>query len=228
MGTARPFGVIPARGGSKGIPRKNIRLFAGKPLIAWTILAALNARSLAGVVVSTDDQEIADLSRELGAAVPFLRPAALARDDTPGVEPILHMLGKHPAWQAVMVLQPTSPLRTSEDIDNCMALVNSVGAVSAASVFSPPTHPYWMYRINPNGRMLALIDAPAVANRQDLPPVYAMNGALYYADASWLQAKRTFVTDETIAFMMPGERSVDIDTAEEWRFAEQLLLERER
>ncbi len=109
------LGLIPARGGSKGIPRKNIQPIAGKPLIAWTIEAARTA-GLANVVVSTEDAEIAEVAREWGAEVPFMRPSELAADDTPGIEPVLHAIELLPDYEGVLLLQPTSPLRSSEDI----------------------------------------------------------------------------------------------------------------
>ena len=121
------LGLIPARGGSKALPHKNIRQFAGKPLIAWTIETALACPMLDRTIVSTDDPEIADVSRHWGAEVPFLRPAELARDDTPGIEPVLHAvrwLGENEGYRPdyVMVLQPTSPLRTTEDIEAAIQL----------------------------------------------------------------------------------------------------------
>src|SRR5690349_11475180 len=109
------LGLIPARGGSKGIPRKNIKPIAGKPLIAWTIEAALAARGLDGVVVTTEDPEIAEVARAYGAEVPFLRPMELAADETPGIDPVLHALDMLPGFDAVLLLQPTSPLRTAAD-----------------------------------------------------------------------------------------------------------------
>ena len=116
-GRPRTLALIPARGGSKGIPRKNIRLIAGKPLIAWTIEAALRSSLLDAVMVTTDDPEIAEVASRAGAQVPFLRPAALAQDDTPGIAPVLHALDMLPGYDAVLLLQPTSPLRNTADID---------------------------------------------------------------------------------------------------------------
>src|ERR1700733_1950126 len=114
------LGLIPARGGSKSIPRKNIKDIAGKPLIAWTIESALGSGLLAAVVVSTDDLEIGEVARRYGAETPFVRPAELARDDTPGVAPVLHALEVLPGFDAVLLMQPTSPLRTTEDINECI------------------------------------------------------------------------------------------------------------
>jgi len=220
---SRILGLIPARGGSKGIPRKNIKLIADKPLIAWTIEAALHSSCLSAVMVSTEDEEIAEVARHLGAEVPFLRPPALSQDTTPGVDPVLHMLEHMPGFDGVLVLQPTSPLRSTEDIDKCIGLAEDSQAYSVVSVSEPEKHPYWMYRLGSDRRLHALIEAPPAFRRQELPLIYALNGALYYARTDWLLQHRTFVTPETVAYVMPQERSVDIDTPIDWKLAELLL-----
>ncbi len=218
--------LIPARGSSKGIPRKNIKPIAGKPLIAWTIEAALSSQFLDAVVVSTEDEEIAEVARQWGSQVPFLRPQELAQDDTPGIDPVLHALKQLPEFDAMLVLQPTSPLRTTEDIDRCIGLALDLPASSVVSVSEPERHPYWMYRLGADQRLQPLIDVPPISRRQELPPVYAMNGALYYARTDWLWQHRTFVTNETAAYVMPPERSVDLDTLLDWKLAELLFKER--
>ena len=222
-GRLSTLALIPARGGSKGIPRKNIRSIAGKPLIVWTIEAALRSTLLDAVVVSTDDAEIAAVARLAGATVPFLRPAALALDGTPGIDPVLHALGAMPGYGAVLLLQPTSPLRSTADIDACLQLAMAQRAVSVVSVSEPDTHPYWTYRLGDDQTLERFVDAPTVARRQDLPPLFALNGALYYAQADWLMQGRRLVAPETLAYVMPRERSVDIDTLLDWQLAELLL-----
>lgn len=219
----RILGLIPARGGSRGIPRKNIKPLHGKPLLAWTIEAALRSTFLDAVVVSTDDEEIGRVAADWGAEVPFLRPRELAQDETPGIDPVLHALEQLPDFDTVVLLQPTSPLRTTDDIDQCIELARSSGAPSVVSVTEAAKHPYWMYRLGPDLRLKALIAAPPVTRRQDLPPVYSMNGAVYFARADWLRRHRTFVTDETVAYIMPPERSVDLDSMLDWQMAELLL-----
>lgn len=222
MGT---FALIPARGGSKGIPRKNIKLMAGKPLIAWTIEAALRSSSLDAVVVSTEDEEIAEVARKAGALVPFMRPAALAQDATPGIDPVLHALDQLPQFDSVLLLQPTSPLRATADIDGCLMLAAERGAPSVVSVCEPDTHPYWTYRLGADLSMQRLIDGVDATRRQDLPPLAALNGALYFADAAWLRRSGALVGPETLAYMMTREHSVDLDTPLDWKFAELLLKE---
>jgi len=217
--------LIPARGGSKGIPRKNVRSIAGKPLIAWTIEAALRSSMLKEVVVSTDDLEIAEVAQQWGARTPFMRPPELALDNTPGIDPVLHALDMLSGFDAVLLLQPTSPLRSTEDIDNCIALAERTNAQCVVSVCEPAQHPYWTYRLDGVGHLQPLQDLPFVSRRQELPPVYAANGALYFARTTWLQEKRTFITPETMGFVMPSDRSVDLDTAMDWKLAELLMKE---
>lgn len=221
----KTMGLIPARGGSKGIPGKNIKPMAGKPLIAWTIEAALRSDLLDAVVVSTDDTEIAAVARRVGAMVPFLRPTALAQDSTPGIDPVLHALDLLPEFTAVLLLQPTSPLRTTADIDACLRLARNRQAPSVVSVSEPDTHPYWTYRLGSDQSLQQFLDSPPVTRRQDLPPVFALNGALYYAQSHWLRQGRRLVGAETLAYVMPRERSVDIDNLLDWRMAELLLKE---
>lgn len=216
------FALIPARGGSKGIPRKNIRVMGGKPLIAWTIEAAHAARGIDSVVVSTEDAEIAEVARQWGAEVPFLRPAELATDETPGIDPVLHAIGMLPQHDAVVLLQPTSPLRSTADIEAVLALA-ATGAPSVVSLCAPDTHPNLMYSIDHAGRLNPLLpDAPAT-RRQDLPPVYGLNGAIYFARTAWVATRRTFIGAETLGYVMPGERSIDIDGPLDWKLAEILL-----
>jgi CMP-N-acetylneuraminic acid synthetase len=217
------FALIPARGGSKGIPRKNIREIAGKPLIAWTIEAARTARGVDAVVVSTEDNEIAEVARAWGAEVPFLRPVGLAADETPGIDPVLHTITLLPQYDAVLLLQPTSPLRSSADIEGLLALAGQTGAPSIVSLCESPVHPDWMYRMDQDNRINPLLSTPPATRRQDLPPVYALNGALYYARTAWLQEQRNFIGPGTLGYPMPEERSIDIDDWLDWRFAELFL-----
>lgn len=219
------FALIPARGGSKGIPRKNIKMIGGKPLIVWTIEAALRSTLLDAVVVSTDDPEIAEVARDAGAQVPFMRPAELAQDQTPGLDPVLHALEQLPQYDSVLLLQPTSPLRGTDDIDACLRLASERQAPSVVSVTEAETHPYWTFQINEGQALERMIAVPPVARRQDLPEVVAINGALYFADSKWLRSSGSLVTAETLAYVMTRERSVDLDTPLDWKFAELLLKE---
>lgn len=218
------LGLIPARGGSKGIPRKNVRLIAGKPLIAWTIEAALAATSLDRLVVTTDDPEIAQIAIEFGAEVPFLRPPELARDETPGIAPVLHAVDVLAGVETVVLLQPTSPLRTAADVDAAVNLAQTHGGVNVVSV-TEAAHAGWCFTMD-DGGLLDVIGRDVAARRQDLPKQYALNGAIYVGAADRLKIDRSFLVPRTTGYQMPVERSVDIDTMFDWRVAEMLLSER--
>jgi len=223
------LGLIPARGGSKGIPRKNIAMMAGKPLIAWTIEAARSSRSITRVVVTTDDVHIAATARAWGAEVPFIRPAKLARDNTPGMLPVMHAIrwmdkheNYHPSF--VMVLQPTSPLRASEDIDGAFDVAKKNHADAVVSVSSVRQHPFLMKAMDARGRLHPFIEsARDCATRQKLPKVFALNGAIYLARRTVLVTKETFYTNKTFGYVMAQEKSIDVDTKFDFRVAESLL-----
>lgn len=225
--------VIAARGGSKSVPRKNIALLGGKPLIAWTIEAARHARSITRTIVTTDDAEIASVARAGGADVPFMRPRELAADDTPGVAPIVHAvewLDEHEGYRPdiVVQLQATSPLRTAADIDAAVKLLGERGASSVVSVTAVEHHPYWMKTVDGDGWVHDYVaQAQPTANRQELPPLYRLNGAIYAASRQVLLSIGTWNTQRTAAYIMPFERSVDIDTAWDLSFA-QLVMDASR
>jgi CMP-N,N'-diacetyllegionaminic acid synthase len=219
------FALIPARGGSKDIPSKNKKIFAGKPLVVWTIEAALRSSLRSGVVVSTDDLEIAEIARRAGAQVPFKRPAELAQDQSPMLDTVLHALDQLPQYDSVLLLQPTSPLRTTDDIDGFLNLVAQKKTPSAVSITKAATHPYWTYRLNADQTMARFLGAAPVARRQDLPAAFSFNGAMYFADTDWLRGSGSLVSAETLAYVMSKEHSIDIDTPLDWKFAELLLKE---
>ena len=219
--------LIPARGGSKGIPRKNIRPFCGKPLLQWSIDAALAAACVDQVVVSTDDSEIADLAKAGGAEVPFLRPAELATDRAPGIAPVLHALEHLPRVSDVLLLQPTSPLRTSADIEAIVALCQQAGCESAVSLTPSAKHPAWMYKLSQERWLEPLLDLDEIDCRQLLPPAYVLNGALYLASREFLRREQVFIAAGTIGYLMPPERSMDIDTQLDWNLAEFLMKQQQ-
>lgn len=216
--------IIPARGGSKGIPRKNIKPLMGKPLIGWSIDAAKEASCVDRLIVSTEDEEIASVARGLGADVPFMRPAELAADDTPGIDPVLHAISQLPDCDWVLLLQPTSPLRSAEDIDGIWQFCQERGLPSAVSVCEVGKHPYWMYQCDAAQRLEPFVKGrPDVTRRQDLPTAYALNGALYLARTEWLLKQGSFIGPETLGYVMPPERSVDLDTPQDWCWVEFLI-----
>lgn len=219
----RVLGLIPARGGSKGLPRKNVLPLAGKPLIAWTIEAAHAASTLDRVVLSSDDDEIMRVTEAFGCEVPFRRPAHLAADDTPGIDSVLHALDALEGFDYVVLLQPTSPLRIAEDIDKAVQLCVISGAPSCVSVVAVDKPPQWMYSMEEGLLRPILASEIKLTRRQEAPPVYALNGAVYVADVESLQHTRSFVTEETVGYVMPPERSGDIDTVLDLAWCELLL-----
>ena len=213
----RVLALITARGGSKGLPGKNIRPAGGKPLLAWTVDAARGSRYCDRVVISTDDQAIADTARAHGCEVPFMRPADLATDSTSSMDVVLHALLALPGFDLLVLLQPTSPLRTSADIDGACELLLAQQAPACVSVTPAQESPYWMYSMTSGQALRPIVELPCgVTRRQDLPAAYSLNGAVYVARTTWLQQSRSFVTPQTVALVMPAQRSIDIDTLEDF------------
>jgi len=223
-GPLRILGIIPARGGSKGVPLKNIREVGGKPLIAWTIEEARQSRHIDRLVVSSDDDEILAVAAQYGCET-LKRPAELARDDTPAYDVVAHAAQHDPSCTHIVLLQPTSPLRTREDIDRCIELCLERDAPACVSVCEAETPPYWMYTIDGNGCLAPLFgrEAAAYTRRQLMPEVFALNGAVYVARTDWYLRNKTFVADETVPYIMPHERSLDIDTPFQLEFADYWL-----
>jgi N-acylneuraminate cytidylyltransferase len=219
------LGLITARGGSRGVPRKNVRMVAGRPLIGWTIEAAQQSRVLDRLVLSSDDEEIIDIARHLGCEAPFRRPAELAGDTTPSIDVVLHALAQLPGHDVVVLLQPTSPLRTAADIDACVQRLVASGAPSCVSVREAVDHPYWTYRVDTGGRLqpYARPVEGTPARRQDLPGAFAINGAIYATRVDRLLELRSLLNDATVAYAMPADRSTDIDTEDDLEIAERRL-----
>ena len=224
--------LITARGGSRSIPKKNIAPLAGKPLIAWTIEAALRSPALSRVIVSTDDTEIAEVAQQWGAEVPFMRPAELARDDSPHIPVVVHAiewLETHGEMRPeyVLLLQPTSPLRATEDIDNAIRLAFEKDADSVVSVCQAFSHPYLAKRITTDGRLEDFGPrSEGYLARQVLPPAYVVNGAIYLIRRDVLIEKQTFYTERTYAYVMPPERSLDIDSPWDLYLADLILRDK--
>jgi CMP-N,N'-diacetyllegionaminic acid synthase len=206
--------IITARGGSKGVLRKNLREIAGKPLIAWTIEAGRQSHYIDRLILSSEDPEVISMARSWSCEVPFVRPAELAGDETPGIDPVLHALKVLPErYDYVVLLQPTSPMRLAEDIDGCVETCLDHQAPACVTVTEVDQSPFWMYRLDTSRHLGPFIDQKNIpGRRQDLPPVYVLNGAVYVAQTAWLQQRRTFLAAETVAHIMPRERSLDVDT----------------
>jgi len=225
------LGLIPARGGSKELPKKNIRPLLGKPLIAWTIEQAKASRYVDRVIVSTDDEEIAEIVKQYGAEVPFMRPKELARDDIPGIDVVFHAMNwfiknENKQYDLIILLQPTSPLRTAEDIDKAIELLFFKKAKAIVSVCEVDHHPLWTNALPENGCMKNFIRKEIInKNRQELPTFYRLNGAIYLAYCNYIKEQKGFFGEETFAYIMPKERSVDIDSELDLKLAEILMKE---
>ncbi len=223
--------LITARGGSKGLPRKNILPAGGKPLIAWTIEAARKSR-VRSVIVSTDDEEIAQIARQCGAEVPFLRPSELAMDDTPHADVVLHAAeylrdsGALP--DAIALLQPTSPLLLASDLDGAIEAFTRSETRSLVSVCEPATHPFLAVTLDDGGRVHRFVDRPSRdMRRQEMPNVYAFNGAITIVSSDYLLATRNLTERDPMAYRMPVERSLDVDSAWEFLLVDLLLTQRQ-
>lgn len=226
----RVLGLIPARGGSKGVPRKNIKLLHGKPLLWYTAQAALGARRLGRVILTTDDEEIAAIGRECGLEVPFLRPAELAQDNTPTLPVAQHavrMLEEAgDRFDALCLLQPTNPLRRREDIDACIELLESSDADAVATILPVPAeyNPHWVYFQEESGllRLSTGEDAP-IPRRQSLPPAFHREGSVYVVRRDILMKSNSFYGRRFKGYLLDPALSANIDTPEDWEQAERLL-----
>lgn len=203
--------VIPARAGSKRIPQKNLYEVEGKSLLKITVEQALKSSFIDRVVVSTEDHLIATEARAAGADVPFVRPLELASDTTPGIEPILHAISQLPEYDYVILLQVTSPLRTVNDINEGIQHCFFMKAASCVAVKEVREHPAWMYTISNENRLSAFWPN-TFTRKQDLPAMYIVNGAFYMCSVNHIRQAKRLITEETVAYCMPEERSLDIDT----------------
>lgn len=208
--------IIPARGGSKGLPRKNILALGGKPLIAWAIEAAQASQYLDRVILSSDDDEIISVAASFGCEVPFKRHLSLAADDTPSSEVVIDALERCSGYDLVVLLQPTSPLRTAEDIDKTIEQCEVLNAPACVTVCETDQSPYWMFTLEREAYLLPIVQRSLLTRRQDLPSTYILNGAVYVARTDWFLKERTFISTTTVAYIMPASRSVDIDTEEDF------------
>lgn len=223
------LGLIVARGGSKGLPGKNIADLGGRPLIAWTVEAAKGSRHLDRVILSTDSPEIAATARAEGCEVPFLRPAELATDTAPVIDAVRHavdMLG-HQSWDYIVLLQATSPFRRSDDIDRAIACCDAQGAPGCISICELGKPAAWLLTRGPEGRLARLVgtDDPAApaGRRQDHDSIYVPNGAVYVARWDLLRRAGNFLPPDCASIVMERSRSIDIDTAEDLDLARHIM-----
>ena len=215
IGGKSVLAIITARGGSKGVPGKNILPVGGRPLIQWTIDAALGSRHVDRLILSSDDPAIIEIALKGGCEVPFQRDPALAGDDASSIDVVIDALQRVPGYDIAVLLQPTSPLRSSADIDGAIELLESTGAPACVSVRQADDHPYWTFRLG-DGCILAHLAEPPDGiplRRQNLPAAWCLNGAVYVAQVNWFLRERSFLSPQTAGYVMPAERSLDIDTA---------------
>lgn len=224
--------IIPARGGSKGLPGKNIKMLCGRPLIAYTIEAAVRSRKTDRVIVTTDSEEIAYIARQYGAEIPFMRPVNLAEDGSSAVDVYLHAVEFLRNKDGICsdkfaVLLPTAPLRDEIDIDNAITLFLKRKPTTLISVVEADIPISWYYRMDRDGVIQnADFDGKdSMNNRQQNDKYYIPNGAIYILDYKLLKSQRTYYAKDTIGYVMPRAKSVDIDSVDDFKYAEYLIKE---
>jgi len=225
MSNSKVLAIIPARGGSKGLPGKNIKILGDKPLIAWTIEAALNSEFICKVIVTTDCQEIASVAIRYGAEVPFIRPTELATDSAATVDVIDHAITfLDEDFDVIVVLQPTSPFRTQIDIQNAFELYSNNCTPSVVSVMKADKSPYWYFFRENNNKIQPVITLEGqFSRRQDLPDSYLLNGAVYIVGVKDFQRDRKLIFNDTLSFVMSKESSIDIDDIMDFKLAQLIL-----
>ena len=218
----RVVAIVPARGGSKGVPGKNLREVAGVSLLHRALHTTIACQYVDAVVVSSDDDAILEHAAQVSGVLTLLRPSELATDASSMAPVVDHVLSIHDA-DIVVLLQPTSPLPEVQHIDGGLRKFVDIGADSLVSVCPTRTSPYWMYRLADNERLQSVLPKLDAATRQELPETYQVNGALYIVGTSWFTKHHIFVDEQTIAYVMPAERSIDVDTPEDLIVAEAVL-----
>ena len=221
--------VIPARGGSKRLPRKNILDLAGKPLIAWTIETALESTYIDKLIVSTDDKSILNIAKKYDACIPYLRPYELATDESLTVDVVIHLLNEleknGERYDYIILLQPTSPLRRVDDIDKSIELLQNSSSDAVVSVCEAEHSPLWCNTLPDDLSMDNFIDESVKSKRsQDLPGYYRINGAIYIISTERLKEEKSFfLKDNVFAYKMGRENSIDVDEEIDFRMAEVFL-----
>lgn len=217
--------IIPARGGSKGLPGKNIIDFCGKPLINWTIDEAKKSKYINEIFVSTDDLAIKDVAEKNGIQISKLRSKELSMDDTLSIDVVLDVLNtpEFTKFDIVCMLQPTSPLRKAQHIDEAFEKFFEMDASCCVSVCENEFSPFWSFEIQ-EGKLKSLFSQESIPlRRQDLPNTYSLNGAIYIAKVDWLKETKSFLTNQTIAYVMGSKESIDIDDQEDLDLAKSIL-----
>ena len=222
--------IIPSRKGSKRLPNKNKLIINGKPLICWTIESALASKNINDVVISTDDLEIKNISQSYNVDVPFLRPKALSGDKASTIDVIFHAIEYYESigkfYDTIVLLQPTSPLRTTTDIDNSFKLL-SQEIHSVVSVCKLDHPPFWSNTLPTNKSLEFFMDKDFIGKRsQELPQYYRINGAIYIAKTNYLKVNKNFFGKKSKAFIMNPQNSIDIDTELDFKLCELMMKEK--
>lgn len=222
--------IIPARGGSKGVPGKNIKLLNGKPLLAYTTEIAMQSNYLTEVMVSTEDEQIKNVAERLGMKVPFMRPLALAQDKTPTIDVLIHALEWYEKqnifFESVCLLQATSPFRTVEFLDKAIAKFIESDSDSLVSVQKVPHeyNPHWTFEVNEDGNLkIATGETKIISNRQDLPMAYHRDGSIYITKTKVILEQNSLYGRSTTFIESDPELYVNIDTMDDWEKAEKML-----
>lgn len=224
----RVLGIIPARGGSKGLPDKNIRLLIGKPLINWSVEAGLKSKYIDELIVTTDSEKIAEIAKFAGAMIPFLRPAELAKDSSPSIDAILHALNwaeaNYGVYEYLVLLEPTSPLRDEFDIDNALEKLDSeINAESIVGVCATESaHPAFLCKID-NELLHPYTDSFNVKRRQEIEDYFFFEGSVYISHVNAIKQKKTFYHDKTLPYIVPKWKSFEIDDIIDFVIIEKLL-----
>jgi CMP-N,N'-diacetyllegionaminic acid synthase len=226
----RILAIIPARGGSKGVPGKNIKLLNGKPLLAYTSEIALQSKQLTEVVVSTEDEQIITVAKSLGVKVPFIRPMALAQDNTPTIDAIIHALRwyekQNVFFDAVCLLQVTSPFRTVDFLDKAIEKFTASGCDSLVSVQRVPHeyNPHWTFEVDATDNLtIATGETEIISRRQELPIAYHRDGSLYITKTKVLLEAHSLYGKSTAFIESDAEFYVNIDTMQDWEKAEKMI-----
>ena len=225
--------IIPARGGSKGIPRKNIKQLGDKPLIAYTIQRALESKLINTVMVSTEDNEIAGVAEQFGLKVPFMRPERLAQDFTPSLDVVINVLETYKKqdkfFDAVMILEPTNPFRTADEIDECIRIFKAKDTDSLISVkeVPPQYNPHWVFEENEEAILhKAIGETTIIARRQILPKAFARDGSVYLTKVDVVLNQRSLF-GESIAYRLnDNPNQINIDNIEDWKAAEKIVKQK--
>jgi CMP-N,N'-diacetyllegionaminic acid synthase len=224
--------LILARGGSKGLPGKNVRVLRGKPLIAWSIEAAQASKYVSSIVVSTDSDDIAAVAERFGAEVPFRRPPELATDTATSIDAILHALdwlgARGRNFDYLALLEPTSPLREARDIDQALEKLKASSAQAIVSVCKAASiHPAFMYRLGSGGSLTPyLTDTGNHVRRQDIEPIYFLDGTIYIARSATFRQLKSFYHNQTIGFEVPKWKSPEIDDEIDYLHVEAIMKQR--